>query len=227
MFSPDIVASDAFLEMPTSSRELYFQLGMYADDDGFVNPKKIMRMVGASDDDLKVLLTKRFLLAFQSGVVVIKHWLIHNMIRLDRYKETMYLEEKNSLTIKENKAYTELATTRQPNGNQLAPQVRLGKVRLGKVTNTSANAETDYHEDFKSIWEKYPRKVGKGAAFTSWKKAKPPLTIALAAIEAQKLSAQWKRDGGQYIPHLATWLNQKRWQDEVETEINKPSFKKY
>lgn len=108
MFSADIVASDAFLEMPTSTRELYFQLGMYADDDGFVNPKKIMRMVGASDDDLKVLLGKRFLLLFQSGVVVIKHWLIHNLIRADLYKETLYKTEKASLGLNDNGGYTEL-----------------------------------------------------------------------------------------------------------------------
>jgi hypothetical protein len=107
MFSLDIVASDAFLDMPASSRELYFQLGMYADDDGFVNPKKIMRMTGASDDDLKVLLTKRFVLAFQSGVIVIKHWLIHNSIKSERHKETRYVEEKSQLRIKENKAYTD------------------------------------------------------------------------------------------------------------------------
>lgn len=132
MFSPDIVASDAFLDMPISSQALYFHLGMYADDDGFVNPKKIMRMLGAPDDDLKVLLTKRFVLPFESGVVVIKHWLIHNLIRKDRYKETRYLEEKKLIKVKENGAYTELATTGQPNGNHLAPQVRLGKVRVGK-----------------------------------------------------------------------------------------------
>lgn len=137
MFSPDIVDSDAFLDMPTSSQVLYFHLAMRADDDGFVDPKKVMRLIGVGSDDLKVLLAKRFLLSFQNGVVVIKHWLIHNMIRKDRYKETRYLEEKKSLLIKENGSYTELATIGKPNGNQMAPQVRLGKVRLGKVTNTS------------------------------------------------------------------------------------------
>lgn len=136
MFSPDIVSSDAFLEMPTSSRELYFQLGMNADDDGFVNPKKIMRMIGAGEDDLKVLLAKRFLLPFESGVVVIKHWRIHNQIRKDRYKATRYLDERGLISLKDNGSYTELATNGQPLGNQQATQVRLGKVRLGK--NTSA-----------------------------------------------------------------------------------------
>ena len=97
MFSPDIVDSDAFLDMPTSSQLLYFHLGMRADDDGFVNPNKIMRMVGANSDDLKVLLTKRFLLLFEGGVVVIKHWLIHNLIRADVYKENLYKKEKQTL----------------------------------------------------------------------------------------------------------------------------------
>lgn len=136
MFSPDIVSSEEFLNMPVSSRELYFQLGMHADDDGFIQPKLIMRLAGASDDDLKVLLTKRFLLSFKSGVVVIKHWLIHNMIRSDRYKPTRFQEEKKNLIIKENKAYTDGLHS----GNHLATQVRLGKVRLGKVS-ISAKAE--------------------------------------------------------------------------------------
>lgn len=142
LFSPAIVGSDAFLEMPVSSRELYFQLGMYADDDGFINPKKIMRMVGAGDDDLKVILAKRFALPFESGVIVIKHWLIHNTIRRDRYKETVYLDEKSKIFIKENGAYTDMATSGKPIGNQMAPQVKLSEGKVSKVklskTNTSA-----------------------------------------------------------------------------------------
>lgn len=142
MFSPDIVESEEFLDMPHSSQSLYFHLAMRADDDGFVQPKIIMRLIGANQDDLKVLISKRFLLPFESGVVVVKHWLIHNMIRADRYKETRFVAEKNTLFIKENKAYTDnpnkgkklLATKWQPNDNHPAPQVRLGKVRLGKVS---------------------------------------------------------------------------------------------
>ncbi len=108
MFSQNIVASDAFLDMPTSSRELYFQLGMYADDDGFITPKRIMRVVGASDDDLKVLATKRFIIPFDTGVVVIKHWLIHNLLRADVYKETLHKKEKAQLGLNEAGSYTEL-----------------------------------------------------------------------------------------------------------------------
>lgn len=106
MFAKTIVLSDAFLDMPLSARCLYFTLGMFADDDGFVNsPKGIMRQCGASEDDMKLLLAKRFILAFDSGVIVIKHWRINNYLRNDRYQETKYLEEKAMLQTEENGAY--------------------------------------------------------------------------------------------------------------------------
>lgn len=130
MFSPEIVGSEEFKTMPMSSQALYFHLGMDADDDGFIQPKLLMRAIGFTDDDLKVLLAKRFLLEFGNGVVVIKHWLIHNMIRTDRYKPTRYIEEKKLLFIKDNKAYTDRKPIGLHSGNQMAPQVRLGKDRL-------------------------------------------------------------------------------------------------
>lgn len=107
MFSKTIIDSDAFLDMPLSSQALYFHLSMRADDDGFVNnPKKIQRLIGCGDDDLKLLMCKKFLIPFESGIVVIKHWRIHNYIRNDRYKETNYIEEKSMLGIEKNKAYS-------------------------------------------------------------------------------------------------------------------------
>lgn len=107
MFSISIIDSDAFLDMPLSSQALYFHLSMRADDDGFVNnPKKIQRTIGCGDDDLRLLMAKKFLIPFESGIVVIKHWKIHNYIRSDRYKETNYTEEKSLLGIEKNKAYT-------------------------------------------------------------------------------------------------------------------------
>jgi len=116
MFSKEIVGSDKFLDLPVSSRELYFQLGMYADDDGFVTPKKVIRMVGSSDDDIKVLLTKGFIIPFESGVIVIRHWKENNYIQADRRKPTIYQEEYG------------LAC--EDNVYKLDTQVRLGKVRL-------------------------------------------------------------------------------------------------
>ena len=114
MFTEKILESDAFTDMPLSAQALYVHLNMEADDDGFVNnPKKIARSLGASEDDLKLLVIKRFLLPFDSGIVAIKHWRMHNLLRKDRYTETQYQDEKNMLVLKENGAYTEL-------GNQMA-----------------------------------------------------------------------------------------------------------
>jgi len=133
MFAKTIVLSDSFLDMPMSTRCLYFTLGMFADDDGFVNsPRGIMRQCGASEDDMKLLLTKKFLLAFDSGVIVIKHWRINNYLRSDRYTSTKYIEEKNSLGTDENGAYTTTKPVGIPGGIPSNGIPRLGKDRLGK-----------------------------------------------------------------------------------------------
>lgn len=143
MFAKTIIDSDAFLDMSQGARLLYYDLAMRADDDGFINaPKKIMRITGATQDELSELINSKFIIAFDSGVVVVKHWRIHNLIRKDRYKETKYTEEKELLTVKDNGAYTlttdkqptvnQMTTTWQPNDNQRLTQVRLGKDRIGK-----------------------------------------------------------------------------------------------
>ena len=107
IFSKTIIDTDAFLEMPATTQNLYFHLNMHADDDGFIgNPKRIGRMIGASDDDFKILIAKKFIIVFESGVIVIKHWRIHNTLSKMRYKETSYLDEKSQLLIKENNAYS-------------------------------------------------------------------------------------------------------------------------
>jgi hypothetical protein len=137
MFAKTIIDSDAFLEMPQSTQLLYFHLAMRADDDGFVNqPKTIMRVVSAKDDDLKILIIKKFIIPFESGVVVIKHWKIHNYIQNDRYKETKYKEEKAALFVDENNAYTlshnSLPLVSKTDTQEVDPQVRLGKDSIGK-----------------------------------------------------------------------------------------------
>ena len=109
MFTKKITETDAFQDMPLSAQALYFHFNMNADDDGFVgNPKRIMRMVGAAEDDLKLLIIKRFVIAFdRTGIIVIKHWRMHNTLRQDRYHPTEYQEELNMLGLKKNGAYTE------------------------------------------------------------------------------------------------------------------------
>jgi hypothetical protein len=143
MFAKTIIDSDAFLDMPLSSQALYFHLSMRADDDGFLNnAKKIQRTIGSADDDLKILFAKNFIIPFESGVCVIKHWMIHNMIQKDRYKPTMYGEEKEKLSIKNNKSYTML-TECIHDVNTLEAQVRLGKASLGEVSEVKDSVKKE------------------------------------------------------------------------------------
>ena len=115
MFAKNVIDSDLFLDMPLSTQALYFHLAMRADDDGFVNnPNKIMRMIGAESDSLKLLAAKKFIIPFESGVVVIRHWKIHNYIKKDRYQATPYVDEMAQLT-DENGVYTKM----EPNWNQI------------------------------------------------------------------------------------------------------------
>ena len=133
MFSKKITDTDTFLDLPLSSQCLYFHLNMHADDDGFLgNAKTIRRMIGASEDDLKLLFTKELIIPFDNGVVVIKDWKIHNYIRKDTYNETMYNKQKELLTEDSNGSYT----FRRRLVDDSSPQDRLGKDRLGKVSNT-------------------------------------------------------------------------------------------
>ena len=134
MFSKSVIDSDMFLDMPLSAQALYFHLSMRADDDGFVNnPKKIQRMIGASDDDCKILIAKKFIIPFESGIVVIRHWKIHNYIQKDRYKETVYLDEKSQIATDRTGAYVSEPCPEciQP-VSKLDTQVRLGKDSIGK-----------------------------------------------------------------------------------------------
>ena len=157
MFSLNIVDSDAFLDLPPSAQALYFHLGMRCDDDGFVNsPKKIQRIIGATDDDLKILIDKKFILSFESGIVAMKHHRINNYIQKDRYTETSYLEEKEKIFIKTNKAYT-LNSSHSGivpliekskcihSVSKMETQSSLGKVRLGKdsLSSVPSRAEND------------------------------------------------------------------------------------
>jgi hypothetical protein len=210
MFNKSIIDSDLFLNMPLSSQVLYFHLAMRADDDGFINNvQKTMRMIGSNIDDLNILIAKQFVLTFETGVIVIRHWLMHNYIRNDRYKPTHHIEERKQLGVSEDKTYTR-STSGIPSD---IPTVDTGKVRLelGKVS-----IETIDH--FDTFWSAYPKKIGKDKCrrwFSSRKVDDVFIGEILKALEIQKKSQQWTRDSGQYIPHPYTWLSQGRWQDEV------------
>lgn len=223
MFSTDIVGSDPFLDMGQGAQVLYFHLAMKADDDGFVNPKSMMRMLGIADDELKVLLAKRFLLPFESGVVVVKHWLIHNLIRADLYKETQYKKEKSMLGLNENGAYTELREgvaeikqieapkwlkqRRKEQRTADVPQtaLRIGKDRLGKDSKDSIvrtlkpskkeKLNSTYESMFEDFWKIYPEKVAKGKAYEVWQLLEENIkTDCITAITNQVASKHFYKD---------------------------------
>lgn len=154
MFAKTIIDSDAFLDMPLSAQALYFHLSMRADDDGFINnAKKIQRMVGASDDDCKLLLAKRFIIAFESGVIVIKHWRIHNYIQKDRYKPTLYTEEMKHLEVNEIGGYTLLDTECIQNGYRVYTQDRIGKESKEEDIHSFSLSQKRYRNRRKQLTE--------------------------------------------------------------------------
>lgn len=228
MFAKSIVTSDDFLDMPMSARCLYFTLGMLADDDGFVNsPKSIMRQVGATDDDMKILLAKRYVLAFESGVIVIRHWRIHNYIRGDRYNETVHIEEKSQLTYSNNgKVYEQPLeiSTRYTNGT---PTVDTGKVSIGKdsIGEISKGEDkkyicprsSDLKEEFETLWSLYPKKQGKPKALEYYIKARKDGTTyeeVENGINAYVLYIKENEMDMQFVKMGSTFFSQRAWSDD-------------
>lgn len=212
MFAKSIVLSDAFLDMPLSARCLYFTLGMLADDDGFVgNPRSVMRQCGASQDDMSILLQKRYVLGFESGVIVIKHWRMNNYLRTDRYHTTTYIEEKENLVIDKKGAYTEKDGNKSitdvgiPSGNQVVDgrytEVSIGKDSIGKDKYTCA---------FNEFWKNYPRKKDKARAYKCYCArlndgyTEDQLLVACINYAAE---CEHNKTEERYIKHGATFLS--------------------
>lgn len=148
MFRLDVLETDAFMEMPLTTQALYFWLGLKADDDGFVgNPNMVTRNVGASSDDLKLLIAKGFLIQFADGVVVVKHWRMHNTLSANRYKETKYMEDKSILKIKDNKAYSLNSGNPIDDSHQIAMGSRQTEKDEQKTNNRRAIDEQKTKKD--------------------------------------------------------------------------------
>lgn len=242
MFAKTIIDSDAFLDMPLSTQSLYFHLSMRADDDGFINnPKKIQRMVGCGDDDLKLLMVKRFILVFDSGVIVIKHWKIHNYIRNDRYKPTLYQEEKAELAEKNSKAYTfktEVIESENhlgiPDDNrmgyQMDTQVRLGKDRLVKdKKKNSVEPSSTMPELFEKVWKTYPKKTNKKKAREQFlKKFKTEEDLEPFKKGYKDYLAYIKLNDWYHPQELFRWIRDDRYNDEYDlSQTNKqPAYSK-
>lgn len=208
MFTVKITEADEFTALPPTTQCLYFHLCMSADDDGFSNKiRNSMFAAHADSNDLEMLIAKRFVIPFESGVVVIKHWRMHNLIRADRYHETDYLEEKAQLLLKENGAYTDrvqvdnqLTTKWQPSDNQMATEVRIGKESIDKDKDISSGKQqklanirqvidylnevlgTRYTDKNKSNVEKIKARFDEGHTFEDFK------------IVIDNKVAQWKDD---------------------------------
>lgn len=252
MFSNSVIGSDDFIEMPDSSQLLYFYLSMQADDDGFVdNWKSIMRMTGKKEDDLKILVAKSFVIPFDTGVIVIRHWRLNNYIQKDRYKETIHKKEKSLLKMDKNNVYdlyTEcirrLDKVRldidnnniygqnegQNGSNDLGQK---GQNELNDPGQNGQNGQNDPPNDLpeKELWEEqfekfyaaYPKKVKKQNVKNWFKKNTPSnelFSSMMNSLEQFRASADWKKDGGQFIPYPTSWLNQNRWEDESIPQEN-------
>ena len=244
MFAKKITESDAFLDMPMSSQCLYFHLAMNADDEGFVNnPKKLQRMIGATDDDVKVLLAKRFIISFDSGVIVIKHWRMHNYIQSDRFKKTDYIEERSQLIVKDNNSYKLISDnvevlTMYPeciqNVSKVDTQYSIDKDSIDK--NIASNSPS-LSDEFEELWKLYPRKAGKKKAFESYKRSrKNGATFDQVKDGIQRYVESIKRNGTpkQYVLMGQTFFNQERWSDEFIIEekqksnvIEPPKYKEF
>ena len=202
MFAKTIIDSDAFIDMPTTARLLYYDLSMRADDDGFVNsPKKISRMTGASDDDLRILAMKKFIIPFESGVVVIKHWKIHNYIRKDTYRETKYKDEKATLSLDENNAYT----NRQLLVDDPSTQDRIGKDRIGKDSLVEDILVEKADKPPKPLRHKYGQYSNVLLTDEDLDKLKAEFSDWEKRIE--RLSSYMASTGNSYKNHLATIRN--------------------
>lgn len=235
MFAKTIIDSDAFLDMPMSARLLYYDLGMRADDDGFINsPKKIMRMIGASNDDVNILIARKFVIPFDSGVVVIKHWRINNYLRNDRYTETKYLEEKSNLEVDKNGSYTAKNNTGIPVGIPTVStgKVRLGKDSIGKDINTiscNKNSEIEVLNQkemwFESFWEIYPKHQDKKKAKQKFLKLCTDKKKYQEIMQGlRNVLPVWAKKDNKYVPMPTTWLNGERWNDEVDMSLYELPF---
>lgn len=206
MFAKTIIDSDAFLDMPISSQNLYFHLGMRADDDGVINnPKSIMRLCGAKDVDMNLLINKKFVLLLDEAIIVIKHWKINNYIQKDRYKPSKYLDLINSLSLDENGAYTDKNQQCIHNGYIVDTQVSIGKDSIDKDNNKKEIIKEKYgefnnvtlsNEELEKLKEKFPKDYQN---------------------RIEKLSAYIASTGKKYKSHYATILNWSR-----KEEQNKP-----
>ena len=229
MFDKKVVESDKFIDLPNSSKALYFMAGMDADDKGFFQPRKLQRMCGFSDDDFKILIAKGFFITFESGVMVVTDWNKNNWLDSRRINETEYIDELNLLKLI-NQRY-EFKTSQELAKPPLSENsIDKNSIEYNIYNNTCANDKANaisIEALFESFWIAYPKKKNKGSAekwFKSHKPTKELVDTMIEKIEQQKNSKDWLKNDGQFIPYPSTWLNAKAWEDETIEKNVVPSW---
>lgn len=242
MFSKRVTNSAKFLKMTPSAQNLYFHLCMEADDDGIVEAFSVMQILSCSEDDLKALVGRKFIRVLNEDLVsVILDWNEHNLIRSDRKINSIYkdllIEIAPEIELIEPKPRTD--TGKYTGGRPMDVQwttngrLRLGEVRVGedkKLLGREARPREGQKvkipkmtsSDFDLFWQTYPNKKKKPKAKEIFLRIdKDKLLKIIEAVEVQKKTPQWSKDGGRFIPHPTTWLNQGQWDDqEPEVEVN-------
>ena len=239
MFTKKITDSDAFIELSSSAQALYFHLNQGADDDGFNNQiQNAMFKSHSTIDDLKVLMLKNFIIRFDSGVIVIKHWRMHNTLRKDRYTPTNFQEELKCLGIKDNGSYTLCDDGCHLVAKRL-PQDSIGKIRIDKdnISTASNDAkaivpinenQNKFNMEFEKLWEIYPNKKGKDQAKNKYLLArKQGITYETIAQGLKNYINYIKSENiePKFIKHGSTWFNQKCWNDDYKIS-NQPKTEK-
>lgn len=251
MFSKKVVDSDLFLDMPLSTQCLYFHLALRADDDGFVNKvKRIQRMIGSSDDDLRILIAKDFVKPFESGLIVITHWKIHNYIQKDRYRPSEY-SEKSLLTVGKSGIYVFCESENEPNCIQSVSNTDTECTQVVSVvkdkerdrerdrdierdkyiycpSDDEQKSVSTLENDFERCWAEYPRKSGKKKAYEAFKRSiKRGATVEeiLIGIKYYKEDIKAKMITEQFIKMGSTFFQGECWNDEYGTNIDrKPDY---
>lgn len=249
MFSKKVVDCDAFLDMPLSTQCLYFHLALRADDDGFVNKvKRIMRMIGSSDDDLRILIAKDFVKTFESGLIVITHWKVHNYIQKDRYRPSTY-PEKMLLTVTNSGIY-EYCTEQNEQENEPICIQTVSEQDTECIQDVSVVKSIDktkkeikhicpsddgkvsissLEKDFERCWKEYPRKCGKKKAFEAFKrsiKRGASVDEILIGIKYYVEDIKGKKIPERYIKMGSTFFIGECWTDEYTPINNKPDYSK-
>lgn len=215
MFSKKIIDSDAFIEMPLSTQALYFHLGMQADDDGFLNnAKKIQRIIGASEDDFKILEAKRFIIVMPEGVTIVKHWKVNNYIQSDRYHPTIYQDIAKQIGIKDNNVYT-LDTSCIQKVSSLETQISIDKNRLGKSSNKGSRLPDDW--TLPNEWIDEAKKINNSLS-------KDDISFMSDSFKDYWLSLSGQRAVKR--DWLATWRNWVRNQDKFNGTKTPPAQQK-